>query len=165
MLDPDSPTTATPATFAELVSQAQGHLAAATALLELPSPDRDLDRCLVGHRDLTAALAHLGRTLGLDPAGPAHDRAPRLVASDSDHWLVRTLGTLGQTREWTPSAPSGCAATARVSAAAMSVRAAADLWATHRSPDGAPRSPEASRMRHPSEKTHPQSSFTSNVSP
>ena len=39
---------------------------------------------------------------------------------------------------------------AALAEAALLIRSAADLWATHHCADGRPRSPEASRMRHPS---------------
>lgn len=108
-----------------------------------------LPEVIESHLDVVAALAHLGRTLHL-PIARAGQAPPRRRSSgDSrDQKLVRHLDSLGCVRPWEATGPDDLTAR-RLLHASRLIRAAADLWATHRTADGSPRSPEASRMRHP----------------
>lgn len=109
------------------------------------------DDAAAAHRDLTSALVHLGRAL-LEPLGD-RERARsrnRGAGHAADAALLASLATWAQPRDWTeplpdPDTPAGC-----LTFAARLARAAADLWNTHHGDLGRPRSPEASRMRHPS---------------
>ena len=88
------------------------------------------------HQQVVGALNHLSQTLtrtaqGQDAepqarpnpsAGSPRDHSPALLAEGTSRDLHR---------------------------AAQLIHAAADLWSTHQTPTGAPRSPEAARMRHP----------------
>jgi hypothetical protein len=93
------------------------------------------------HGDLTAALTHLGRTI----RGSAEAR--RDSATDR---LLTALEDSARSRPWSEAPPSDDHVAARLREAARCIRAAADLWATHRTHSGRDRSPEASLMRHPS---------------
>lgn len=154
-------------TFSDLTSEAALRLS--HALTDIASPGAADDgitgpaddgitgpaAALVAHQDLTAALAHLGRTLTTPPGADASDGADAASARRAgprrtDARLVRLLDQRGVRRDWaSPHAPPG-SATASLLTAGQLIRAAADLWATHHTPGGAPRSPQASRMRHPS---------------
>lgn len=88
------------------------------------------------HRDLTAALTHLGRTL----AGPGGE--------PPDLPLIERLEAVACTRDWAAPLPASEPGKALTQGARLT-RAAADLWSTHHTATGAPRSPEAARLRHP----------------
>lgn len=111
-------------------------------------PDLDPRSALDAHRDLAAALAQLGRALARPPAGTAARGSTRRRGGTEGR-LLRCLEVVAAPRDWeTPmpaTGPHGALADASVR-----IRAAADLWATHHTADGHPRSPEAARMRHPS---------------
>ncbi len=96
--------------------------------------------------DLAAALAHLGRALARPLGGPA--ATPRRRRGGPDARLVRELTAVARPWDWDEPRPAGGPA-ADLAGAARLIRSAADLWATHHAADGRPRSPEASRMRHP----------------
>ena len=150
-------------TYSDLTREAAGHLGRALVLIDSlrtsPGTNRggglaqspEVQRGAAAHRDLTDALTHLGRTL-LDPRGadrgPGRSRA-RLGRS-SDRMLLTDLEQRAEARDWEAPRPTGTSPAAALDRAARLTRAAADLWATHHSPTGEPRSPEASLMRHPS---------------
>ena len=102
------------------------------------------------HADLLAALAHLGRVLTRPPGVPGEGspRAARRHGPGSR--LLRDLERRGRARDWTDPTPEPGTAARDLRDSARLIRAAADLWVTHTTLAGAPRSPEASRMRHPS---------------
>ena len=100
------------------------------------------------HRDLAAALVHLGGTLA-KPLGTGSASSARPRRGGPDARLLRALEAVARPRDWTEPAPTDGPGAA-LSEAAVLIRSAADLWATHHASDGTPRSPEASRMRHPS---------------
>ncbi|MGB7962606.1 MAG: hypothetical protein WCF12_06550, partial [Propionicimonas sp.] len=125
-------------TYAELTHAALEGIAlarAATTASNLPDPGT-LEDAVAAHRDLTAALAHLGRTIAA-PGGEPRDLP-----------LIERLESIARPRAWTAPGPSTEPGVALDHSARLT-RAAADLWATHHTPAGAPRSPEASRLRHP----------------
>jgi hypothetical protein len=147
-----------PTTYSGLTSAAATHLAQAlvTADTDPPSGLPALRDALTAHRHLTAMLGHLGTVLqaplpGQEPeAGRPQRRRPRRP----DAALAAALSALGGRRDWEaathsadPAAPAPLAGD--LLAAARLVGAAADLWATHHDAAGAPRSQEASRLRHP----------------
>jgi hypothetical protein len=99
------------------------------------------------HHDLAAALVHLGGTLTRPLASERTRPARRRGGPDAR--LLRSLEAVAQARDWSQAGPvEGPGAS--LADAALLIRSAADLWATHHGADGQPRSPEASRMRHPS---------------
>lgn len=104
--------------------------------------------CLAAHHDLTDALVHLARTLAkpLDDSPAAVARRRR---GGPDARLLRALEKVAQPRGWSDPTPTDGPG-AELARAALLIRVAADLWSTHHRADGSPRSPEASRMRHPS---------------
>ena len=102
---------------------------------------------VAAHQDLAAALVHLGETLAR-PLAAGTDRAGRRRGGP-DARLLRSLETVARPRDWSEPSPRHGAGAA-LAEAALLIRSAADLWATHHCSDGRPRSPEASRMRHPS---------------
>lgn len=94
------------------------------------------------HADLDHALAHLGRTLiRLDGTG---GRDGGLIGAH----LLGHVERHSVAHPWDQPRPTG-GPPGDISEAAVIIRSAADLWSTHHTPHGAPRSPEASRMRHP----------------
>ncbi|HYN57391.1 MAG TPA: hypothetical protein VES03_09355 [Motilibacterales bacterium] len=103
---------------------------------------------LAAHRDLADALVRLAVTLvrPLDGSTPAPAKRRR---GGPDSRLLRALESVAQPRSWSDPRPTD-GPSAALDQAARLIRAAADLWATHHGADGRPRSPEASRMRHPS---------------
>lgn len=135
----------TGATFAALLHDAMGLLAEAESAgtsQPLPSAECVLEAA-DAHRDLADALAHLGRTLAdlAIPTGAAADPGPvGLLIDDLEH--------RGRMRAWDAPDPVGQPARTILGAARLT-RAAADLWSTHSTPSGAPRSPESARLRHP----------------
>lgn len=138
-------------TYAGLTTAAGDHLSRALAGCTRPGPEgpshpAEGTYLVDSVGDLADALAHLGRTI-LGPIGAVSPSGRSRTARDLD--LVERLAERARARDWsapTPPAPDPAADVAR---AAALIRGAADLWATHHSPEGAPRSPEASRMRHP----------------
>jgi hypothetical protein len=149
-------------TYSDLTAAAAHELARGLHLAQQHAFDPDQDRAeqdradrrgliaaIDAHRDLSAALAHLGRVLDLPPGGssPA-GRRPR--GGTSDARLVRDLEERATARDWTEPIPAVESVPGALWQASRLIRAAADLWTTHHTPGGAPRSPEASRMRHPS---------------
>lgn len=125
-------------TYAELTEAALEEIVRATATANSSNlPDAcALREASSAHCDLTAALAHLGRTLG----GP--------VGEPPELRLIERLESLARARDWAAPLPASQPGTALTRSARLT-RAAADLWATHHTADGAPRSPESSRLRHP----------------
>lgn len=138
-------------TYAQLTHRAARRIAQATvevapwqpATTSLREPD------VAAHRDLVAALAHLGHTLARVAAGDGPEGStPRRVGGPSARSL-RSIERYARARDWENPRPTEGPGR-EFDRAAFLIRAAADLWATHQSGDGQPRSPEASRMRHPS---------------
>ncbi|HYN55833.1 MAG TPA: hypothetical protein VES03_01425 [Motilibacterales bacterium] len=145
-----APARRTTTTYAQLTERAARRIARAHVLTTLDRIDHP--RCpawdVAAHRDLAAALVHLGRTLTRPLAGSA-PTLPRRRRGGPDARLLRSLESLAGARDWSEPVPAEGPAAALAEAAFL-IRSAADLWATHHSTDGHPRSPEASRMRHPS---------------
>jgi hypothetical protein len=135
-------------TYAQLTGRAARCIARAQdrASSEVPGGRRPNESDVAAHRDLAAALVHLGSTL-TGPLGPAATAAQRRGGPDAR--LLRSLEAVARRRDWSEPGPSDGPGSALAEAAFL-IRSAADLWATHHSSDGRPRSPEASRMRHPS---------------
>lgn len=140
-------------TYAQLTERAARGIALAHAVQAAPgwrtrrdpnAADIELD----AHRDLAAALAHLGRALTRPLAGTA-PRGSTRRRGGPDAKLLRCLEAVASPRDWELPRPVTEPAVA-VTDASVHIRAAADLWATHHTTDGQPRSPEAARMRHPS---------------
>lgn len=125
-------------TYAELTSAAlEGIVLAKAATTASSLPDHGtLEDAAAAHGDLTAALAHLGRTI----AGPGGE--------PSDLPLIERLESIARPRDWAAPGPSTEPGVALDHSARLT-RAAADLWSTHHTTGGAPRSPEATRLRHP----------------
>ena len=139
----------TQTTYAQLTDQAARCIARATVgvPMEAAAGGRPNASDVAAHQDLAAALIHLGGTLTRPlrpgPEGPGRRRG------GPDARLLRSLETVARARDWTTPGPADGPG-ADLSEAARLIRSAADLWATHHCADGRPRSPEASRMRHPS---------------
>jgi hypothetical protein len=115
-----------------------------------PVSEEPAHAAIRAHRDLSSALAHLGRVLARPPARTS---ARAAAPSRRGHPPARTLRDLqrrGLPRDWSAHAPEEGSAARDLHDASRAIRAAADLWATHQTPAGSPRSAEASRMRHPS---------------
>lgn len=89
------------------------------------------------HGAVVGALNHLHQTLGRTALGKdaAHEGGPALDARSA--------------RNGRAELPAESPAHDLLRAAQL-IHAAADLWSTHQSPTGSPRSPEAARMAHPS---------------
>ena len=140
-------------TYSELTSSAQQRLAMALNRPELGADGmvQELLRAAsMAHRDLSAALAHLGRTLMLPVAtAPTSQRRAARRRGPAGRVLM-DLERRGRGRDWALPEPDPGTAARDIWEAARAIRAAADLWATHHSGSGAPRTPESSRMRHPS---------------
>lgn len=139
-------------TYSELTALARERLTLALARPELTgarvAPD-EVRRVGEVHRDLSSALAHLGRTLMRPVTTAPSSQRPASRRRGPQARLLRDLDRRGRGRDWVDPPPSDGTAARDVWEAARTIRAAADLWATHRSASGAPRSPESSRMRHP----------------
>lgn len=142
-------------TYSGLTDAATAHLGQALSLAE-PGGDAgevlagvDLRASVQAHRAVSAALAHLGRVLARPPAPLDGAARPRTRRGGPDARTLRTLARRGQPWDWSTEPPAPGTVGGSLWAAARSIRAAADLWATHQTPSGADRSPEASRMRHP----------------
>ena len=137
------------ATYAELTHVAGRRLARALVALESRGPQEPRSNgSAAAYRDLADALAHLGSRLVTPiPRVPASGRSTRVRRGPDTH-LLASLREVAQARDWDhPHPVEGIAAD--LDRAAVLLRAAADLWATHHTPDGHPRSIEGSRMRHP----------------
>lgn len=138
-------------TYAHLTERAARRLgrAHATTLPWIVDPDGVVAGGAAAHRDLLAALAHLGRTLAAPLKGTAaRGSAVARRGGGPDARLLRDLERRAAARDWTAPRPQAGAGL-ELDRAAFLIRAAADLWATHHRHDGQPRSPEASRLRHP----------------
>lgn len=142
---PSSATT----TFSDLTADAALQLRQAHPLTRprLPLDGTALLDALTAHRDLSHGLATLGRALATTGArasvgGPARARG-------ATELLLRRIELRAAARPWDAGDPEGPCAGLLLGSARL-IRAAADLWATHHTADGTPRSPEAGRMRHPS---------------
>lgn len=139
-------------TYSELTGSAQQRLAIALSRPELGAEGmapEALRAASMAHRDLSAALAHLGRTLMLPIAtAPTTQRRAARRRGPTGRVLM-DLERRGRGRDWALPEPDPGTAARDVWEAARAIRAAADLWATHHSASGAPRTPESSRMRHP----------------
>lgn len=136
-------------TYAELTHMACRRIACALAAAESSDPPAPMPKdSVAAHRDLAAALAHLGSMLMTPPPHvPATGRRTR-PARGPDAQLIASLRTAARARDWDQPHPTEGIA-AELDRAAVLLRAAADLWATHHTPEGHPRSLEGSRMRHP----------------
>ena len=137
------------ATYAELTHVAGRRLARALVAIESRGPREPRSNgSAAAYRDLADALAHLGSRLVTPiPRVPASGRSTRVRRGPDTH-LLASLREVAQARNWDhPHPVEGIAAD--LDRAAVLLRAAADLWATHHTPDGHPRSIEGSRMRHP----------------
>lgn len=97
------------------------------------------------HADLTDALHQLGSYL-LNPSGSISIRA----RSGDDLKILAALGRRARRRDWTALKPTKASPAWPLMRAAQLTRAATDLWNTHRTAAGAPRTAEGSLMRHPS---------------
>ena len=136
-------------TYAQLTEHAARCIARASLSVSMDAAAGRRPRAsdVAAHQDLAAALVHLGETLtrplatGPDPSGRRR--------GGPDARLLRSLATVARRRDWSEPSPTHGAGAA-LAEAALLIRSAADLWATHHGADGRPRSPEASRMRHPS---------------
>lgn len=142
------------ATYSSLTAGARRSIALGAAEAAHTGRDEQAAReLLTAHRDLTAALAHLGQTIIQPPGtrplrpvtGPATAQPTTIQAAAR---TVQQLAATGQARDWTAPQSSVPAALA-CSQAARQLRIAADLLATHRDSQGRERSPEAVRLRHP----------------
>ena len=136
-------------TFSDLTGDAQGHLRAALtetscAIGTVPPPG-----VIAMHADLTSALAHLGRVLATPMPGSQRGSGSGWRRGGPPRRLVQELERAAQPWDWTRPAPAEESVAAHLRQSARLVRAAADLWATHQSPTGAPRTLESCRMRHP----------------
>ena len=159
---PDRPPGPTPArrsstTYSELTRRAAGCISLAHTSTQAGADDPQAQAALLAaHRDLAAALVHLGRTLARPMAAPRTEGAdhpspgpfPRRRRGGPDARLLRSLATEAVARDWCEP-PPGEGPAAELAQAARFIRTAADLWATHHDGAGRPRSAEASRMRHP----------------
>ena len=136
-------------TYAQLTEQAARCIARATLNVSMDAAGgrRPTTSDVAAHQDLAAALVHLGETL-TRPLAAGPDR-PGRRRGGPDARLLRSLETVARARDWSEPSPADCPG-ADLAEAAFLIRSAADLWATHHCADGRPRSPEASRMRHPS---------------
>ena len=136
-------------TYAQLTEQAARCIARATLSVSMDAVvgRRPNASDVAAHQDLAAALVHLAGTLSRPPAtGPERSGRRR---GGPDARLLRSLETVARARDWSEPGPADGPG-ADIAEAALLIRSAADLWATHHCADGRPRSPEASRMRHPS---------------
>ncbi len=144
-----APSGRTTTTFARLTEQAARCIARAQVQAMTPAPEdpRGNELDVGAYHDLAAALVHLGEILTCPPAPSAAH--PRRRRGSSDVRLLRSLEVVARARDWSDPSP-GQGPGACLARAAVLIRSAADLWATHHAADGRPRSPEAARMRHPS---------------
>lgn len=135
-------------TYAQLTGQAADMIHCAVARVGSQGADTSPATAteVAALHDLAAALVHLGRALARPLGGPA--AAPRRRRGGPDARLVRELAAVARPWDWDEPRPIGGPG-ADLAGAARLIRSAADLWATHHAADGRPRSPEASRMRHP----------------
>ncbi len=140
-------------TYAQLTERAGRSIALAHAVQSARRCTAGGNRCAGGvdldaHRDLAAALAHLGRALTRPPAGVTARGSTRRRGGTEGR-LLRCLEVVAAPRDWETPMPATGPRGALADASVL-IRAAADLWATHHTADGQPRSPDAARMRHPS---------------
>ncbi len=137
-------------TYAQLTGQAARCIARATIeAVQEPCGGNGPDALgISAHHDLADALVHLAKTLA-KPLGGATASPARRRRGGPDSRLLRALEEVARPRSWSEPGPTDGPGAA-LAHAALLIRAAADLWSTHHSADGRPRSPEASRMRHPS---------------
>ena len=144
-----APTRRSTTTYAQLTERAARCIAQAQLSISMDATEgpRPHERDTSAHHDLAAALVHLGGIL-TRPLSPASTPAGRRRGGP-DARLIRSLEAVGRARDWSEPRPTDGPA-ASLAEAARLIRAAADLWATHHCAEGRPRSPEASRMRHPS---------------
>jgi hypothetical protein len=156
-------------TYSDLTGDAAEHLGRTLQLLDClapqlegtsgssnqvpePGPEAaqvELCRAADAHRDLTAALVHLGRSL-MEPISQGRPSGRWPGARGGDATLLTELAPHAAARDWTAPLPAPETPAGALTHAARLTRAAADLWSTHRCSRGGPRSPEASLMRHPS---------------
>ncbi len=136
-------------TYAQLTEQAARCIARATLSVSMDATGgrRPTASDVAAHQDLAAALVHLGETLARPLA--SRPERPGRRRGGPDARLLRSLETVARARDWSEPSPADGPG-ADLAEAAFLIRSAADLWATHHCADGRPRSPEASRMRHPS---------------
>jgi hypothetical protein len=135
-------------TYADLTSQAARCIARARAMACSPAAGARGTNATdaAALHDLAAALVNLGEALAR-PLAPAAG-PPRRRRGGPDARLLRSLEAVAVARDWSEPRPAEGPGAALAEAAFL-IRSAADLWSTHHSADGRPRSPEASRMRHP----------------
>ncbi len=98
--------------------------------------------------DLLAALTHLGRTLQAPTSGTSRPDVAG-VRPSREARILNALEPLAAPRDWAAPRPTDDVGH-HLDKAAFLIRSAADLWLTHHSPEGHDRSPDSSRMRHPS---------------
>ncbi|MCU0263299.1 MAG: hypothetical protein MUF09_06425 [Candidatus Nanopelagicales bacterium] len=136
-------------TYAQLTAHAADMLNRAGSRVRSPETDTSPTTAedVAALHDLAAALAHLGQVLAR-PLGGSATTSPRRRRGGPDARLIRELAGVARPRDWAEPHPAG-GPPADLAGAARMIRSAADLWATHHAADGRPRSPEASRMRHP----------------
>jgi hypothetical protein len=142
-------TTGSMTTYGQLTQQAarciaQAQLSASTRTSAAEQADSVEVAAL---HDLASALVHLGHTLTRPLVSVTS--APVRRRGGPDARLLRSLEAVARARDWSAPGPVDGPGAALVEAAFL-IRSAADLWATHHCAEGRPRSPEASRMRHPS---------------
>jgi hypothetical protein len=142
-----------PTTFSRLTRSAATHLGEVLIALDTDGHQghehRDLLAGFHAHRHLTTMLGHLGGTLCQPLGTPAEGSFPASRRSRGDVALAARLAAAGTLRDLEAPMPDPGTAAAGLLSAARLIGAAADLWATHHDPTGRPRSPEASRLRHP----------------
>ncbi len=143
-----APTRRSTTTYGHLTEQAARCIARAQVSISLEgtAQRRPTTLDVTAHHDLAAALVHLGETLTRPLACATTPAGRRRGGADAR--LLRALAAVARARDWSEPGPVDGPGAA-LAEAALLIRSAADLWATHHSADGRPRSPEASRMRHP----------------
>lgn len=141
-------------TFSTLTDLAAGQLAVAARLLaDLRAteplsgwPETELVDAMTAHADLSSALVDLGGTIRGTSGWRRDSTDSRVLAALHERSRRAPWAEPGETGP--PHTGGGVAG--HVRSAARCIRAASDLWATHLGHAGAPRSPEAARLRHPS---------------
>ena len=131
--------------YSDLTEVAAGLLDRCRERLRAPGPsagpdDRDLAQRAA--RDVAAALVQLGAAL----IRPVADRSRRIGPGPR---MLARVADLAEPWDWEQPRPTDASMPADLLRAARQIRAAADLWATHHTEEGTPRSPEAARLRHP----------------
>lgn len=137
----------TPTTYTELTETADDHLTRALEQVKAAAATTQLWGSVAMQADVADALAHLGRVLA-GPTPPSQ-RASSGRRRGPEHDILSALQSAGRAWDWSTPLPVEDPVAADLRHAARAIRAAADLWSTHRTPEGLPRTLESSRMRHP----------------